>query len=233
VPAVAEELGIGERAPERAIRRGVEGLLVRLLEEEARRSNGAFEPWLLEAGFGEDEGSERPPLEIDGWHLHGAIDRADRAPDGRAIVHDYKVSSKATPAKKLAEEAKLQIQLYMLAVAEQWGATPSGGLYHPLRGTRERRPRGLILKDAAADLAGYELVKTDLLDEGPFEEALEEARSRAGAIVARMREGDIRRDPGPPEGRRHDVCPTFCDFAPICRRDRAPVDAEEDREDEP
>jgi hypothetical protein len=47
-----------------------------------------------------------------------------------------------------------------------------------------------------------------------------------------MRNGDIRRDPGPPEGRKHDVCPAFCDFAPICRRDRPPPDAEEDREDE-
>jgi RecB family exonuclease len=232
VPAVATELGIGERAPERAIRRGVEGLLVRLLEEEAGRSDSAFEPWLLEAGFGEGEDRERPPLEIDGWRLHGAIDRADRAEDGRVIVHDYKVSSKATSAKKLVEEGKLQIQLYMLAISEQWGGTPVGGLYHPLRGTRERRPRGLLLKDEAADLSGYELVKTDLLEEAPFEEALEEARGRAGAIVARMREGDIRRDPGPPEGKKHDVCPVFCDFAPICRRDRPPADAEEDREDE-
>jgi RecB family exonuclease len=232
VPVVAAELGIGERAPERAIRRGVEGLLVRLLEEEARRSDGAFEPWLLEAGFGEGEDRERPPLEIDGWRLHGAIDRADRAADGRVVVHDYKVSSKATPAKKLVEDAKLQLQLYMLAISEQWGGTPIGGLYHPLRGTRERRPRGLLLKDAAADLAGYELVNTDLLEEAPFEEALEEARSRAGTIVARMRDGDIRRDPGPPEGKKHDVCPVFCDFAPICRRDRPPADAEEDREDE-
>jgi hypothetical protein len=59
-----------------------------------------------------------------------------------------------------------------------------------------------------------------------------EARRRAGAIVARMRAGDIRRDPGPREGLRdHDVCPTYCDFAPICRRDRGPV-SEEDREPE-
>ena len=35
--------------------------------------------------------------------------------------------------------------------------------------------------------------------------------------------GEIRRDPGPRRGLRgHDVCPAFCDFAPICRRDRAP-----------
>ena len=30
-------------------------------------------------------------LELDGWGLHGAIDRVDRAPDGRALVIDYKL----------------------------------------------------------------------------------------------------------------------------------------------
>ena len=45
-----------------------------------------------------------------------------------------------------------------------------------------------------------------------------------------MRDGEIRRDPGPRPGlTEHDVCPAYCDFAPICRRDRAPVD-DEDRE---
>ena len=70
----------------RCVRR-VEGLLARFLAEEAERETGGFEPWLLEAGFGEDEDSERPALEIDGWGLHGAIDRVDRAPDGRAARH--------------------------------------------------------------------------------------------------------------------------------------------------
>jgi hypothetical protein len=43
-----------------------------------------------------------------------------------------------------------------------------------------------------------------------------------------MRAGDVRRDPGPRPGLRdHDVCPTWCQFAPICRRDRAPVSDEE------
>jgi ATP-dependent helicase/DNAse subunit B len=232
VAEVATERKLGERPAERAIRRSVERLLVRFLGEEAERGGGAFEPWLLEAKFGEDEDSERPSLEIDGWRLHGAIDRADRAPDGRALVQDYKVSSRAPAARKLEEEARLQLQLYLLAVGERWGATPSGALYHPLRATKDRRPRGLVLEDAAADLAGYDLVGTDVLPREEFEQMLEEARQRASRIVARMRGGEIRRDPGPRAGlRNHDVCPTYCDFAPICRRDRAPV-TEEEREPE-
>jgi hypothetical protein len=233
VAAVAEERSLGERPAERAIRRRVERLLVRFLGEEADRGGGAFEPLLLEAKFGEDEDSERPALEIDGWRLHGAIDRADRSPDGRALIHDYKMAGSASPAKKLEEDAKLQLQLYVLAVRERWGLNPIGALYHPLRATRERSPRGLVLKDEAPDLAAYHLVGTDVLSAEDFEMHLEEARARAGRIVTRMRSGDIDRDPGPREGlRNHDVCPSFCDFAPICRRERPPAAEEADQEPE-
>ncbi len=230
---LATTRGLGEHPAERAMLARVEGLLARFLAEEARRETAGFEPWLLEEGFSEAEEVEQPALEIDGWRLHGAIDRVDRAPDGRALVLDYKLSTRVTPREKLEEEAKLQLQLYLIAVAELWGTEIVGGLYHPLRGTSERRPRGLVLEDAAADLAGYGLAKTDRVDEERFEELLADARRRAGEIVARMRSGRIDRDPGPREGlRNHGICPAFCDFAPICRRDRAPVEPVDEEEDE-
>jgi ATP-dependent helicase/DNAse subunit B len=227
------ERELGEHPAEQAMARRVERLLARFLAEEAARDTGGFEPWLLEATFGEHEDSERPVLEIDGWGLHGAIDRVDRAPDGSALVLDYKLSGRVTPREKFEEKAKLQLQLYLLAVAEHWGASAVGGLYHPLRGTSVRRPRGAVLESAAARLGSYRLYDGDLVDEAGLEELLAEARMRAGGIVARMRAGGIRRDPGPRPGLRdHDVCPTYCQFAPICRRDRALVrddefDAEE------
>ena len=75
-------------------------------------------------------------------------------------------------------------------------------------------------------------MKTDAVDVQEFEALLADARRRSGEIVARMRSGDIRRDPGPRRGLRdHDVCPTYCQFACICRRDRAPVEPV-DEEDE-
>jgi ATP-dependent helicase/DNAse subunit B len=228
--AAARELG--EHPAERAIVRRVEGLLARFLSEEAEREDN-FEPWLLEAGFGDDEGRERAALEIDGWRLHGAIDRVDRNDAGQALVIDYKLASAVTPRGKLEEQAKLQLQLYLVAVAELWGAEPIGGLYHPLRGTSARRARGFVLDEAAANLSSHGLARTDLVDREGFEQLLDDARRRAGEIVARMRRGDIRRDPGPRQGLRgHGVCPPFCDFAPICRRDRAPVEAREEDEEE-
>jgi RecB family exonuclease len=231
ISEVAAEREIGAHPSERAMVRRVEALLARFLGEEAGRS-GPFEPWLLEAGFGEEEGRDRPALEIDGWGLHGAIDRVDRAPDGRALVLDYKLSSSVTPLKKLEEKAKLQLQLYLIAVAELWDAPTVGGLYHPLRGTSSRTPRGAVLREAAEDLP-YRVTGTDLLDEPDYERLLDDSRARAGAIVARMRSGDIRRDPGPKAGiRGHGICPTFCEFAPICRRDRAFEEPREDEEEE-
>ena len=224
------ERDVGGHPAERAMVRRVGRLLERFLAEEAERETGGFAPWLLEARFGAEPDSERPTLELGGWGLHGAIDRVDRAADGRAVVIDYKLSSSVAPLQKFEEEAKLQLQLYLLAVAEHWGAAPVGGLYHPLRGTSSRRPRGVVAAGAAGDLAGYGLYPRDIVEEGELEELLEDARRRAGEIVARMRSGRIGRDPGPRPGLRgHDICPQFCSFAPICRRDRAPryVEAEE------
>jgi ATP-dependent helicase/nuclease subunit B len=228
VAALAAERQLGGHPAERAIVRRVEGLLDRFLAEEAARETGGFEPWLLEARFGEDEEAEQPALELDEWQLHGAIDRVDRDPAGRALVIDYKLAGAVTPREKLEERAKLQLQLYLIAVAERWGAEPVGGLYHPLRGTSARRPRGIVREDAAESLASYRLYDPDLIDREGFEAMLADARRRAGEIVARMHRGDIRRDPGPRAGLRgHDVCPAFCDFAPICRRDRTPGAPEE------
>ncbi len=230
VAAVAAEKELGRHPAERAMARRVERLLERFLAEEAERETGGFEPWLLEAAFGEQAESERPTLDLGGWGLHGAIDRVDRDAEGRAVVIDYKLSGSVTPREKFEEQAKLQLPLYLLAVAEHWGAAPVGGLYHPLRGTSARRPRGAIEADAAAELGDYDLYPKDVIDAEALEELLEDSRRRAAAIVARMRTGEIRRDPGPRPGLRgHDVCPPFCTFAPICRRDRAPR-YEEDEE---
>jgi ATP-dependent helicase/DNAse subunit B len=225
---------IGEHPAERAMLRRVEGLLARFLGEEARRDAAGFEPWLLEAGFSDAEETERPALAVDDWRLHGAIDRVDKAPDGRALVLDYKLSSRVSSREKLEEEAKLQLQLYLIAVAELWEAEAVGGIYHPLRGTSVRRPRGAVLKEEAAELvASYGISRTDAVDRGEFEDLLADARRRAGEIVTRMREGRIDRDPGPGPGLRgHGICPRFCDFAPICRRDRAPVETDDDDDEE-
>lgn len=233
VAEIVAEREFGDHPAERAMVRRVERLLERFLAEEAARETGGFEPWLLEASFGGHPDAERPVLDLDGWGLHGAVDRVDRAPDGRAVVIDYKLAGQVTPREKFEERAKLQLPLYLLAVAEHWGAEPVAALYHPLRGTSSRRPRGVVSAEAAEELAGYDLYKGDVVEPEGLVELLADSRQRASAIVTRMRGGEIRRDPGPRPGLRgHDECPAYCTFASICRRDRAPRYMENEEGDE-
>jgi RecB family exonuclease len=232
VAEVVAERELGTHPAERAIVRRVERLLERFLAEEAERETGGFEPWLLEARFGEHPDAERPVLDLGGWGLHGAVDRVDRSPAGSAVVIDYKLAGQVTPREKFEERAKLQLPLYLLTVAEHWGAEPVGALYHPLRGTSSRRPRGVVSAAVAEELGGYGLYPNDVVEHEELEGLLDDTRQRASAIVARMRGGEIRRDPGPRPGLRgHDVCPAWCTFASICRRDRSPR-FEDEREDE-
>ena len=173
-------------------------------------------------------GGGKPPLDLGGWELRGRIDRVDvDSAGGLGLLHDYKVSSKATPCAKFSDEGKLQLPLYLLALRDLWGIEPAGGLYQPLRATRQPRPRGMVRASADAELAGYALVSTDRLDEERFEACLEEARATASAAVGRIRAGQIDRDP------RDNECPRHCGFAPICRRERGIVPQLLDEEEQP
>ena len=207
-----------------AMRRRVERLLVAFLRREAAREDPQLRPALFEAGFRDDDPEAvKTALPIGDWKLHGSIDRIDLG-DGAGLVFDYKLARTVTPVAKFVEKATLQLPLYLLALRELWQIDPVGGLYQPLGGTKDHRPRGLVQADEGADLrADLGLVKNDLLSPDDFEQALQQAEARATAVVSRMRTGDIRRDPGPPEpSKEHNRCPRYCTFAPICRRERAP-----------
>jgi hypothetical protein len=231
---IVTELGkeLTDHPADRAMCRRVERLVVAFLRREAERENPRVRPALFEAKFGKGEQADKPVFEIDGWGLHGAIDRVDLG-DGIGVVHDYKVSREVTPFAKFEEEGKLQLPLYLLALRELWQIDAAAGLYQPLRATTNPRPRGLIRADQRDALADFELYGRDVLEGDQFEAALADAVRRGGEVVARMRSGDIRRDPGPPpEYKTHNQCPKYCSFAPICRRERAPVFIPEEEAEE-
>ncbi|HEU4802209.1 MAG TPA: PD-(D/E)XK nuclease family protein [Solirubrobacterales bacterium] len=180
----------------------------------------------LEVRFGDGPDDSFGPADFGSFRLHGAIDRIDVA-DGRALIRDYKLSSKAPSAKNLSKQGRLQLPLYMLA-ARGFGLDPIGGLYNPLAATKDDRPRGLLDKEQKGALipAGRDAhVGTDFFEAEPFEEVLETARREAVAVVDSIRAGRIDRDP-------HDgACPAWCTLAPVCRIERSiplPDDEDED-----
>lgn len=221
----AERVELSRTHPaDRAMRCRVERLLVAFLRREAAREAPALEPAMLEAGFGEGEGSERPGLDLGGWLLHGRIDRIDTDGAGAGLVQDYKLSTKVAPWAAFEDEGRLQLPLYAIALRELWETEPLGALYQPLRATRDLRPRGLARATASEELADLRPVGRDLLDDEEFEAQLVGARERASRIVERMRGGEIDRDP------IGDRCPDWCGYAPICRRERG---APGERDEEP
>jgi ATP-dependent helicase/DNAse subunit B len=193
--------------------RAIEADLRRYLEHEASDGN-EWEPKALELRFGfEGEEGSLPALELaqrpGTVRIRGAIDRVDVDPgETRAIVRDYKSGSSRPDYQgaRWRAERRLQVALYMIAVRDLMGLEPVAGLYQPLTGN-DLRARGVFLEDAEA---GTRLVTTDARDADALDDALEDARSRAIALAARLRAGEL--TPNPTTCSRDG-----CRFPGICR----------------
>jgi ATP-dependent helicase/DNAse subunit B len=194
------------------------------LEEEAERETDLRpHPDLLERSFGFPDNEGDPgALQLGDFTLRGAIDRIDVAPDSRrAVVRDYKTSKRVAGRAKIEKEKKLQLPLYMLVARDLLKLDPIAGLYHPLAAYGDRRGRGIALRDEVKEgvLSGEPLVAArksdDAVEAEAFEEALERARTDAVEYGAKMRAGAITRNP------LENKCPTWCEYQPICRRERA------------
>ncbi len=206
----------------------VEGLVLAFLADEASTAT-AFTPAHTEAAFGFDD-TEKGPLPLASGGVHGQIDRIDLGPKGEALVQDYKSGGKVDGgAGMLEKRGKLQLQLYMLAARELWGQELAGGLYRPLGGTGDRTPKGLLRKELADELSGLDPRPRDHLNDEAFDQALDDARDKAEEIVSSVQHGRVVRDP------IGGSCPDWCNFQPICRRERGLPEEEpwsEEGEDE-
>ena len=216
---LAELVAGGGLAPEgafqRAVFRRMESDVARFLRWDAEHPLG-LEPVALEASFGDGEDDDRPPLALNGFALHGKIDRIDRGPDASGLVRDYKGGRKVSSRRQLTDEKKLQLPLYMLALRHLWGLDPLGGVYHPLGEQGGHAVRGLLRGPAEdSPLPAGLFKRTDFTDDADeFEAALAGARREAELLGAQMRSGHLDRDP------LGGSCPRHCDFHPICRRER-------------
>jgi PD-(D/E)XK nuclease superfamily len=188
----------GTRA--RASLRELEVDLRRLLRHEAECGAG-LEPRYLEWSFDE----QRPlPLPEAGLGVTGRVDRVDVDAAGRALVVDYK--GRNVPAgARWAQDRRLQVALYALAVRELLGLEPVGALYQPV-GAKDVRARGIVRDDVPG-----RYVNGDVMDAEAFDAALEDARAAATRAATDLRAGRIRACP--------DSClPSGgCAYPAICR----------------
>jgi ATP-dependent helicase/DNAse subunit B len=186
-PTLAPERAEGIRA---GALRAIEAELRRYLEFEA--ANGSeLQNAGLELRFGfADEQQGLPPLELDtGVRVRGVIDRLDLDADGGAIVRDYKTGSSAAkyPAARWAKDRQLQVALYMLAAQRLLGRRPVAGFYQPVA-ANDLRARGVYLRDV--DVGGG-VVENDARDQAELDDLLADAESRAVAIAAALRAGEL------------------------------------------
>ncbi|MEX1142757.1 MAG: PD-(D/E)XK nuclease family protein [Thermoleophilaceae bacterium] len=199
------------RARVRAALRRLEFELLRHLRHEADTPS-EFEPDELELTFGLGEDGH-PAVDLgDGLLVRGRIDRVDRR-GGEIAVRDYK-SGRVGSYSAASWEAKgrLQAALYMAVAERLLDAEAVAGLYTPLAGT-DRRSRGAVRADSAADLGG-DFVAGDVLGDDDFE-ALRAWAGDAIATAAReMEEGRLCSKP--------DSCAYRggCSHPSICRIER-------------
>jgi hypothetical protein len=190
---------------------------VRRLERDLEgfmRSEAVFASPLVPRDYEVRFGTKSSPanlqqgLVLDGFSVSGTIDRIDRDPgmSARGMVWDYKTGKGAKSAVQIETERKLQLPLYILVMRDLLGIEPVAGLYRALGG--ERKVRGMAVK---GEIEG--VMRNDQLDPVEFWEQVERAVGYANAIVARVRAGDVLRDP---IGRS---CPEWClrQAGGICR----------------
>ncbi len=134
--------GISLGLAEDRSRRSLLAVLRQTLARERERLRGAaFWPRDLEVAFGPQVKRRLVIRSADGREvpIRGVMDRVDVAPDGGAVVIDYKYS-KAGFGKAKQADAKagrhLQLPLYLLALQEAFGLTPRGAWLYPLLGGR-------------------------------------------------------------------------------------------------
>lgn len=213
---VREALAEGARTTPLSTDQARIGILARRLErdllryvEHAAAAGSPLVPTHTEVGFGDGAEGSAPALALaPGVAVRGRIDRVDVAPDGRAVVWDYKGRA-AKPYTKWVEEGRFQVAIYALAARELLHLQVVGGLYQPLVGA-DLRGRGALRDDP--DL-GVPVGRDDVIDADAFDAVLQDVVAEAVRIIGELRAGALRPQPA--------TCgvgaSTGCQYPTICR----------------
>ncbi len=208
---VVKDLPLGP--DEEAFRRSARAAIAAFLSEDDPRflARTGLATSRVELAFGPD--TEAGPLLVEDPALGGAvrmrgqIDRIDEGPRG-AFVTDYKLGKDELDGKTrdaMARGEKLQLQVYLLAVARVLGKVPLGA---SLVALRSRRRTGIVRDDArdlafSSGAAVLQPVDLDLLLAG--------AEESIRRIVREIARGRIDARPRAPKDCRR------CDVRDVCR----------------
>lgn len=174
----------------------VERLIAAEAKQNAKDSNG-FVPIMTEARFGR---GHTIPLIIDAQPgkvaIAGRIDRVDQSPQGLRVL-DYK-TGQAPGRKEIAEGRDLQLPLYVLAARDVLlpGQEVLETFYYRINAAK----RSTILRSTKKGEPDPQ-----------WQEMLDRTADYVGDYVHSVRAGLF---PVLPSG----DCPTYCDFADICRK---------------
>jgi ATP-dependent helicase/DNAse subunit B len=198
--------GVSDGLEGQRVRSDLEGWLRSLVDRErARLGATPYRPRLFEVSFGRPPHDLVVPGEGDAEvRLTGRMDRIDVAPDGGAVVIDYKLGRGfgGRSRTEVEEGAHLQLPVYLLALERSFGFRPRGAWLYPVRD-------GVTSGFAHAE--GPFADKSFKLSEEELSALLERTRGFVVEYDARIRGGEIEVRPRDP-----DRC-LRCDFADLCR----------------
>jgi PD-(D/E)XK nuclease superfamily len=206
----AEQRSLPGDTPEAAAaRREVERGTASILLQEARSRN-VLTRRELEVGFGGRSARRGHPV-AGGAEIAGKIDRVDLelAFSTGAVLHDYKLTL-GYSASEIAAQRRLQPMVYAAVIERDENVRALAFVYRALR--PGSASRGIGRGEAAAP---YLPIKTDRVSDERWHELAIEADAAAAEAVARIRAGDVRRDPS--AALRPGFCRDVCSSRSVCR----------------
>src|SRR4030095_14456591 len=197
------------------------------VQEEARALNVL--PALFEVAFGNTRSSAKDPASTpvplgltrgtfmgeESINISGQIDSVALADDDTLIAYDYKLSTGNTK-EDIRSGRSLQIPIYLEALEKLLlpESRVAGGGYYIIRGSKDRRNKGLHRKsDRQYSQLGHSVHA--LLSDEEWQQVRDEAIARLWEFVDGMRAGTFLVNPA--EGRK--TC-RFCDYRAVCRYER-------------
>lgn len=186
--------------------------VMKLLESFIRREKKLLaqrtaQPSYFELSFGSKD-AKLEPLKIRDESgdilIRGQIDRIDILDDGKALIVDYKKSTRSSSLdEKLKKGLELQLPIYLLVAKNLLKLEPAGA---ELRFVQNEKEQGVYRSSYAEKLGLHKSKKTHSDEE--FVALLAAAEDTIRKYTKRMREADIRVQPKSCE---------FCHFDSVCR----------------